>query len=37
MELKIEFTEKEITPWGGMVLMKKLIEKRKINEERSTF
>lgn len=32
MELKIEFTDKEITPWGGMVLMKKLIEKTKINE-----
>ena len=32
MELKIEFTDKEITPWGGMVLMKKLIDKTKINE-----
>ena len=32
MELKIEFTDKEITPWGGMVLMKKLIEKTRINE-----
>lgn len=32
MELKIEFTDKEITPWGGMILMKKLIEKSKINE-----
>ena len=32
MELKIEFTDKEITPWGGMILMKKLIEKTKINE-----
>ncbi len=21
MDLKIEFTEKEITPWGGMVLI----------------
>lgn len=32
MELKIEFTDKEITSWGGMILMKKLIEKTKINE-----
>ena len=32
MELKIEFTGKEITPWGGMVLMKQLIEKTKIND-----
>lgn len=32
MELKIEFTGKEITPWGGMILMKQLIEKTKINE-----
>ncbi|MEO8230862.1 MAG: IS1380 family transposase [Ignavibacteriota bacterium] len=31
MEIKIEFTDKEITPWGGMILMKKLIEKTKIN------
>lgn len=32
MGLKIEFTDKEITPWGGMILMKQLIEKTKINE-----
>jgi len=32
MELKIEFTDKEITPWVGMVLMKELIETKKINE-----
>jgi hypothetical protein len=32
MELKIEFTDKEITPWRGMILMKQLIEKTKINE-----
>jgi hypothetical protein len=31
--LKIEFTDKEIMPWDGMVLMKKLIEKTKIIEE----
>ncbi len=28
----MEFTDKEITPWGGMVLMKQLIDKTKINE-----
>jgi hypothetical protein len=32
MELKIEFTDKEFTPWGRVILMKKLIEKTKINE-----
>ena len=33
MALKIEFTDKEITPWGGMSLLKRLIEETKINEE----
>ena len=32
MGLKIEFTDKEITHCGGMILMKQLIEKTKINE-----
>ncbi len=32
MEIKIEFTNKEITPWGGMVLMKKFMEKAEITE-----
>lgn len=32
MELKIEYTDKEITPWGGMALMKQLIERTGINE-----
>lgn len=27
MELKIEFTDKEITPWGGMVLLKKMLDR----------
>src|SRR6267378_1297101 len=27
MDFKIAFTDKEITAWGGMVFMKKLIEK----------
>ena len=29
-ELKIEFTNKEITPWGGMVLINKMLEKMDI-------
>jgi len=32
MEIEIDFTDKEITPWGGIVLMKKLIEKTGIIE-----
>jgi hypothetical protein len=32
MELKIEYTDKELTPWGGMILMKKLIERTGIND-----
>lgn len=27
MEFKIEYTDKEITPWGGMVFMRKMLEK----------
>lgn len=27
MDFKIEYTDKEITPWSGLVLMKKMIEK----------
>ena len=27
MDLRIEFTDKEITPWGGIVLLKRLVEK----------
>jgi len=27
MDLKIEFTDKEITPWGGIVLLKRMIDK----------
>lgn len=30
MGLQIEFTNKEITPWSGMILMKKLVEKTRI-------
>jgi len=31
--LKIEFTDKEITSWGGMVLLGKMLEKMSIDEE----
>lgn len=31
MDLQIEFTDKEITPWGGIVLLKRLLEKTGIN------
>lgn len=27
MDLKIEYTNKEITPWGGMVLLRKMLDK----------
>ncbi|RLC36198.1 IS1380 family transposase [candidate division Kazan bacterium] len=29
MELKIDFTDKEITPWGGMVLLKNMLDRIK--------
>ena len=32
MELKIEFTDKEITPWGGMILMKKVIGSKEFGQ-----
>lgn len=32
MDLKVEFTDKEITPWGGMILMKEIIRRTGINE-----
>ena len=31
-ELRIEFTDKEITPWGGMVLMQKMLVKMRFEE-----
>lgn len=30
MDLKIAFTDKEITPWSGMIFMKKLLDQTKI-------
>ena len=27
MEIEISYTDKEITPWGGMVLMRKVLDK----------
>jgi hypothetical protein len=32
MDFKIEFTDKEITPWGGLALMKQMLEKAGIKE-----
>ncbi len=31
-DLKIEFTDKEITPWGGMSLMRKMLDKMNFEE-----
>ncbi len=31
-ELKISFTNKEITPWGGIVLLKKMLNHISIEE-----
>ena len=33
MDFKIAFTDKEITAWGGMIFMKKLIEKSGIADK----
>ena len=30
--LKIEFTDKEITPWGGIGLMRQMLKKIDFNE-----
>ena len=32
MEFQIGFTDKEITPWGGMALMKKMLDQSKIDD-----
>jgi hypothetical protein len=32
MELKIEYTDKEITPWGGMVLLKNMLNRVNFSE-----
>ncbi|MCK7468316.1 MAG: hypothetical protein MZU91_09480 [Desulfosudis oleivorans] len=32
MDFQIGFTDKEITPWGGMALMKKMMERCNIDE-----
>ena len=32
MELKIDFTDKEITPWGGISLMQQFLRKLKMVE-----
>jgi hypothetical protein len=33
MDIKIEFTDKEISPWGGIAIFKRLIEKSQINRQ----
>jgi len=33
MELKIEFTDREITPWAGIAILKNLLERTKIIEQ----
>jgi len=37
MYLKLEYTDKEITPWGGMALMKKLVDHTGIQEYLGTL
>jgi len=32
MDLKIEYTDKEITPWSWMILMKNLLDKTEIKK-----
>jgi len=32
-DIQISFTDKELTSWGGMILLKKLIERSRINEQ----
>lgn len=36
MDIKIAFTDKEITPWSGMVFMKKLLDKAGLIEQLET-
>ncbi|HYA13970.1 MAG TPA: hypothetical protein VEF33_06490 [Syntrophales bacterium] len=31
MDFEIGFTDKEITPWGGMALMKKMLDQSQID------
>jgi len=37
MELKIDFTDKEITPWGGISLMHQMLTKLQIHEVLSSI
>jgi hypothetical protein len=32
MDFEIGFTDKEITPWGGMALMKRMLDRSKIDD-----
>ena len=37
MDLKLAFTDKEITPWSGMVFMKKLLDQTGILTKLQSF
>ena len=37
MDYKIEFSDKEITPYGGLVLLKKMIDNSRLTEFLSTL
>jgi hypothetical protein len=37
MDLKIEFVDKELTPWAGLVLMKQMIDRMGFKEALDTF
>jgi hypothetical protein len=32
MDFKIEYVDKEITPWSGLILMKKMLDKMGFNQ-----
>ncbi|MFV0387460.1 MAG: hypothetical protein ACK5NT_01800 [Pyrinomonadaceae bacterium] len=36
MEFELSYTNKEITPWGGMVFLKQMLEKMEFREEIET-
>ena len=33
MDLKLSFTDKEITPWSGILLLKKMMDKMNLDEQ----
>jgi hypothetical protein len=32
MDFKIEYTDKEITPWSGILLLKNMVDKMRLDE-----